>query len=448
MALTIALIACSASAPPGAVSTGASGSGSSGASSGATSSSGSGSRGATGASSTPASGNSGGAGATGGATSGSAALSGQVSQGTDASMSTGATGLMPEAGPETGSFTGDANAMTMGPFPSGPSAGCGMAPPTSAGTTNMKIQTVSVPSCGAGPITPACVAPAFSPGGADYLKVQQWDFNNRNYGIELPANYDPMKPYPVILEGGGCTAGPTTLGGGFSAGEGTSAIRIGLSYVGQCFADGGVGNNNGFGCAVDEAHIADCVATPEVPYVNTVLDYVESHLCVDLGKVFIGGLSSGAWEASTVSCALANRVRGMTTVAGGLRINRPLCQGPTAAFMIVDGGDNSNPIGPMMAGQALPAVGLSAAQVSSDITSLDSHGSAPMRDELLNRNGCQGTATAVYPGYPQCMTYTGCPAAYPVVWCFMPGEGHGGSFYQNVNYGPGAWTFFSQLPAP
>ena len=312
----------------------------------------------------------------------------------------------------------------------------------------MKIQTISVPSCGAGAITPKCVAPAFSPAGADYLKVEQWDFNNRNYGIELPANYDPMKAYPVILGGGGCTAGPTTLGGGFSAGEGTSAIRVGLSYVGQCFADGGVGSNNGFGCAVDAAHIADCIDTPEVPYVNAVLDDVEAHLCVDLGKIFIGGLSSGAWEASTVSCALADRIRGMTTVAGGLRINRPACDGPTAAFMIVDGGDNSNPIGPMVAGQALPAVGLSAAQVTSTITFLDSHGSAPMRDELLSRNACVGTATAVYPGYPQCMTYTGCPAAYPVVWCFMPGEGHGGSFYQNVNYGPGAWTFFSQLPAP
>lgn len=312
----------------------------------------------------------------------------------------------------------------------------------------MKLQTISVPSCGTGSVTPACVAPAFSPGGADYLKVQTWDFNNRNYGIELPANYDPMTPYPVFLSGGGCTAGPTTVGGGFTAGEGTSSIRIGLSYVGQCFADGGVGNNNGFGCAIDEAHIADCITTPEVPYVNTVLDYVESHLCVDLGKIFIGGLSSGAWEASTVSCALANRIRGMTTVAGGLRINRPACEAATAAFMIVDGGDNDNPIGPMVEGQGLPAVGLSALQVDSDITSLDSHGSAPMRDELLSRNGCLGTATAVYPGYPQCMTYTGCPAAYPVVWCFMPGEGHGGSFYQNVNYGPGAWTFFSQLPTP
>jgi len=312
----------------------------------------------------------------------------------------------------------------------------------------MKLQTLSVPSCGTGPITPECVAPAFSPAGADYLKVAQWDFNNRNYGLELPKNYDPTMPYPVIMGGGGCTAGPTSLGGGFTAGEGTSAIRVGLSYVGSCFADGGVGGKTGSGCATDEAHIADCINTPEVPYVNAVLDYIEANLCVDLGKIYIGGLSSGAWEASTVSCALANRIRGMTTVAGGLRINRPACTGPTAAFMIVDGGDNANPIGPMVMNQPLPAVGLSGAQVSSTIVYLDSYGSAPMRDELLTRNGCQGTATAVDPAYPACVMYTGCPAAYPVEWCLMPGEGHGGSFYQNVNYGPGAWPFFAKLPAP
>src|SRR5580658_389229 len=439
----IGLTGCSASTsqppvPAGSASTGASG--------GSASSSGNaGSLAATsGASSTAVSGDSGGATGTGAATSGSVAASGLASQGTDASAMTGASGAgasAPEAGADTGALTSDASG-TSGPFPSGPSAGCGMPPPASAGTTNMKIQTITVPSCGAGAVTPSCVAPAFSPGGADYLKVQQWDFNNRNYGLELPSNYDPTMPYPVILEGGGCTAGPTTIGGGFNAGEGSSAIRVGLSYVGSCFADGGVGGNNGSGCAIDEAHIADCDNTPEVPYVNAVLDYVEAHLCVDLGKIYIGGLSSGAWEASTLSCALADRIRGMTTVAGGLRINRPAGTGPTAAFMIVDSADSDNPIGPMMENQADPSAGLSASQVSSTITFLDSYGSAPMRDELLQRNGCQGTATAMDPAYPACVLYTGCPAAYPVEWCLMPGEGHGGSFYQNVNYGPGAWKFF------
>ena len=307
---------------------------------------------------------------------------------------------------------------------------------------------LNVPSCGTGPITPHCVAPAFSPGGAEYVKMQQWDYNNRNLGIQLPTNYDPSKPYPVVIAGGGCSTGQDGIGGGYSAGEKSGdAIRVGISKVGDCFADGGIGGPTGHGCAVDAAHIGDCVNTPEVPYVNAVLDYVEARLCVDRGKIFIGGYSSGAWEAPTVSCALANRIHGMATVSGGLRIHRPACTGPNAAFMIADGADSDNPVGPLMQDQADAASGLNASAVNANIASNDTHGAAPMRDELLTRNGCQGTATTLFdPAYPACVKYTGCPAAYPVVWCLLPGLGHANSNYQNVNYGNGAWALFSKLP--
>ena len=330
---------------------------------------------------------------------------------------------------------------------SGPSAGCNHDAPPDLASNHNTLETLSVPSCGADAVTPHCVAPAFSPGGADYVKMQQWDYNNRNLGIQLPTNYDPTKPYPVIIAGGGCSTGQDGIGGGYSpGGTGADAIRVGLSKVGDCFADGGIGGKTGHGCAVDAAHIGDCVDTPEVPYVNAVLDYVESRLCVDRGKVFIGGYSSGAWEAPTVSCALATRIRGMSSVAGGLRIHRPACTGPTAAYMIVGGVDRDNPIGPLVKDQADAASGLSAGDVNNNIASNDTYGAAPMRDELLIRNGCQGTATAQWnAAYPACVTYTGCPAAYPVVWCVMPGKGHIDTNYQNVNYQPGAWALLSKL---
>ena len=55
--------------------------------------------------------------------------------------------------------------------------------------------------------------------------------------------------------------------------------------------------------------------------------------------------------------------------------------------------------------------------------SLDSLGSAVARDEILMRNGCTGTATKTWSGSNQCQEYTGCPAAYPVIWCPING-GH------------------------
>jgi poly(3-hydroxybutyrate) depolymerase len=160
-----------------------------------------------------------------------------------------------------------------------------------------------------------------------------------------------------------------------------------------------------------------------------------------MGKIFIGGYSSGAWEASTIGCALADVIRGTVQTFGGLRLTRPACTGPVAGLMVGGGADTDNPVGPLMTKNLL----------------LDSFGLAPERDELLTRNGCVGTATAMYdPAYPVCQTYTGCPKAYPVVWCILPGVGHGGNnvSYNNVNYVPGAagnplmWTFLSKLPAP
>ncbi len=340
----------------------------------------------------------------------------------------------------------------MSTLPTGPSKGCGGPPPAGVNSNSLQIQKIAVASC-TGTVGPTCVSPDFQTGGVAYQKSGAYDFNNRNFGVQLPAGYSNTKPYPVILEGGGCTGGPTNNGGGYNAGEGGNAIRVGLSYVAQCFADGGVyaGMPSGFGCAPDEAHVGICVNNPEVPYINAVLDFLEANLCVDLGKIFIGGYSSGAWEASTVSCALANRIRGMSTTFGGARIHRAACTGPTASLMLAGLSDSENPIGPLLMDMPLTAVGLSATQVNNDIIFLDSHGSAPMRDELLTRNGCTGTATSMYSAaYPQCMTYTGCPAAYPVVWCPLTGVSHGGGNVSSggVMYAPAAWDFLSKLPAP
>ncbi|HEX3853640.1 MAG TPA: hypothetical protein VHW01_21895, partial [Polyangiaceae bacterium] len=51
--------------------------------------------------------------------------------------------------------------------------------------------------------------------------------------------------------------------------------------------------------------------------------------------------------------------------------------------------------------------------------------------------------------YPACVKYTGCPAAYPVIWCSLPGVGHNNSTYNGTNYSPGMmWSVLSMLSAP
>jgi hypothetical protein len=80
-------------------------------------------------------------------------------------------------------------------------------------------------------------------------------------------------------------------------------------------------------------------------------------------------------------------------------------------------------------------------------TGLDSYGSAPARDDVLARNGCLGTATAPFdPKFPVCLKYTGCPEAYPVVWCELPIPSHAVTGYNNVNYASAMWPFLTGLP--
>jgi hypothetical protein len=367
-----------------------------------------------------------------------AAGSGAVSASGSPDSGAGASGTFLDSGP-----AGDGAVST---FPHGSSIGCGQTPvATSTNFTNFKI---AIPTCGGGLTYPDCIdqhfAPGFTPASASsYAMNNGEDFNHRDYNIELPSNYDPNTPYPVFFGGAGCGAG----GNGFDVNS-TGAIKIHLSIMNGCFADGGTS------CAGSVANEPNCKMGPELPYFRAVLAQVESKFCVDRGRVFVGGYSSGAWEAFTLGCGAANEVRGIVTLEGGWRNNQPPCTGPVAALMIAGGIDGTNPIGPLMANTAYPAGGLSANQVNSTMADLDSGGSAPARDAILQRNHCVGTATAPYDSkYPDCVQYTGCPPEYPVVWCEIPACAHICSTDNGVNYSPGSvqgdplmWSFLSKLP--
>jgi poly(3-hydroxybutyrate) depolymerase len=222
-----------------------------------------------------------------------------------------------------------------------------------------------------------------------------------------------------------------------------------MQPINGCFADGGTY------CAPSSANAADCDQGPELPYFLAILAQVEAAFCVDRGNVFVGGFSSGAWESYTLGCGGAIAVRGIVTDEGGWRNHQPSCTGPVAALLVAGDLDSDNPIGPLVMGMPYAPANMTAQNVDGAIQSLDSFGSAPGRDAILSRNGCVGTATAAYdPNYPECMQYTGCPAAYPVVWCPLPGAGHNDSSSGGVNYSPGSakndplmWSFLSKLPA-
>jgi hypothetical protein len=297
--------------------------------------------------------------------------------------------------------------------------------------TNHKI---SIPACApcTVPNCPRnCIAPLFVPGGRDAQMTPNGEtFVARDFTVEIPANYQVDHPSPVIYGANGCGPAPPQMGAGFSVSGENNMIKVGLQQVslpsvGMCFADGGIR------CTPDIANVADCVNGPEIPYLLAVISWVEDNFCVDLGAEFVIGGSSGAWEALLAGCAAADKVRGTYSAAGGLREHRWACDGPSAAFMIVSDVDTNNPVGPL----------------SMLDTIEDTYGAVPARDEILARNGCVGKTTAPYdPKYPACVKYTGCPAAYPVVWCEFAGGSHDNPNYNGVDYSVAVVPFFMGLP--
>jgi poly(3-hydroxybutyrate) depolymerase len=361
---------------------------------------------------------------------GTGSSSGAGGTGASAGATSGAGGT----GAASGASSGTASSGTvMGNGRHGMSPGCGMAPAgaNSNGFTNHKLPIPKCTGCtaAAGNCTRDCIAPEFAPGGESDQEAGGENFTNRDFSIELPKNYSTTTPYPVFMGGGGCGGGPPQDGNGYGINE-TGAIQIGLGYLVRCFADGGSA------CSGDQKLEPLCVNGPEIPYVRAVLNWVETNFCVDLSKEFIGGGSSGGWEAMTAGCGDADQLRGFISVSGGKREHQWPCMGPMAALMVVNGNDTTNPIGQ----PDQPNVAFN--------TDLDSYGAAHERLDLLSRNACVGTATAMYDAaYPDCVKYTGCPADFPVIWCDIVNGGHDNTRDGNTDYTNAMWPFLTSLPS-
>jgi hypothetical protein len=303
----------------------------------------------------------------------------------------------------------------------GMSSGCNMDPPAEDSTTKFIKHEVHMTG----------LDPTYLTGGENFDSSGPYDFTFRPYGVRLPDGYDPSKPYAVTFGGGGCGGSAQNFagnpGGGLQMAGNGKTIQIGLSYISGCFNDGGPSIDNR-------------PDTPDEPYFRAVWADIEKHYCIDKSQVFVGGFSSGAWEAYMLGCAASDIVRGIGTDEGGMRTMHPACKKPIAAVLVAGEADTENPIGPLD-----PVADKGA------VDRLGSLGSAPGRDEILMRNGCTGTDTVAYEDakYGACKKYTGCPAAYPVVWCALPGVGHNSSTYMGTNYSPGPmWDVLSKLPRP
>ena len=224
--------------------------------------------------------------------------------------------------------------------------------------------------------------------GPDLDATNKPKVRDRIYYVRLPTTYDVSTPYRVVYIGTGC--GGTTAANVFNINVASMehAILVApmpLNEFGQCF---------------DEV-----VMSVEYPFFDALHKVIENTYCVDTAHQFYAGFSTGAWFGNMLGCVFPDVLRAYATVQGGLP-PLPTCKDhPIANFTIADTLETGNPyMSNVMASERVQAA-----------------------------NKCTGTATAPYdpgpgaaplPATAVCVSYTGCPAAYPVVFCTTMGQPH------------------------
>ncbi|MFP5020440.1 CE1 family esterase [Pseudonocardia phyllosphaerae] len=248
--------------------------------------------------------------------------------------------------------------------PVGGSAGCGTAAPQQPGTTVVRTVTS---------------------GGLQ-----------RAARVHVPANYDPARPTPVVLafHGRGAGAEKTENFTGLSSQPAVVAYPEGVR---------GADDRQAWQGAPYSAPGVDDVA-----FTRTLLDDLESDLCLDRQRVFATGISNGGGFTEILGCRMADRIASVAAVAGAYyRKGEPACApGRAVPALFVHGtADSTIPYG----GNA-------------------SRGLPPIPDkvaEWVRRDGCTPRpATRRTEPDVTTSTYTGCTAGATVEHVAVDGGGH------------------------
>jgi hypothetical protein len=297
----------------------------------------------------------------------------------------------------------------------GPSAGCGKPPPP-----NVQLGTwtdMADPGSGSPPPITVTAQVADSAGVKTYA---------RGYWVNVPKSYDPNTPMKLIYEGAGC--GAATGSGGMSNTSGQTvydytkvdnggAILVGMDY----------GPPRGF-CYDDQDPTSNDFA-----FFPILKNVVEQTFCVDTGKEFFSGYSSGSWLANQMMCAYPDALKGVVEATGGEPPMQPACvpNKPVAALFLHDLLDMDNKYDVI-----LPACARTLKNNGCGLTTCNPS------DQSVTMSWPVPASVTLPPG-STCVQFKGCQPTSPVVFCTTTQAAH----YITVNaFIPGLfWTFINGL---
>src|SRR6185503_1632980 len=131
-------------------------------------------------------------------------------------------------------------------------------------------------------------------------------------------------------------------------------------------------------------------------FFKKLLDEAESKLCVDAKRIYMMGMSNGAYQSHRMACELADRVAAV---------------GPVAGLLLFQGCTPSQPVPVMM--------------VNGTSDSLSQYQYVAQGVNFWKgKNGCTTMAQTYQNGDTTCVTHSGCTAGADVALCTVQDGGH------------------------
>ena len=298
----------------------------------------------------------------------------------------------------------------------------------STSTTTAKAKPAAVSA------QPSAGCRASTPVAAGEVKIDTTSGGTpRWYYRHVPTGYSATTPTPVVIDLHGYAEGAT--------------VHLQMSALGS------FGDSHGFVTITPQGSGGAIPAWdtsldgPDMTYIGDLLDEVERTVCVDEHRVYVTGLSNGAFMTSAVACRYANRIAAAAPVAGirdikGCKPSRPV---PVIAFH----------------GTADPYVGYDGGlgQKAADLPTGDGHtlGQAGVVDTKTKgpsipeitaawakRNGCTTTPTDTTVAADVTLIRFPCPKGDEVELYRVTGGGHawpGSQFSKAIESAVGPTTF-------
>jgi poly(3-hydroxybutyrate) depolymerase len=316
--------------------------------------------------------------------SGSASVAGSAGTGGGKGGGGNATAGTDEAGGESSAGTSSAGSNSAGSSTGG--SATGGSGDGSGGANN--AGSAGSGTAGAAP-TSGCNASDWPPAAAQTLMVEGTEAP-REFIVALPEDYDPSQPYRLVFAFHGLTGTAEQIAGsGRNNGYYGLASRIGDSSI--LIAPQGLAPEDEpdqYGWPNEDGR--------DIAFVRAMVEWASGAYCVDQNRIFSVGMSYGGIMSNTIGCQMADVFRAIAPVAGALFGRGNSCMGPPIAAWMAHG--------------------------TADETVTYEQGESA-RDAFLAKNHCD-TSLEPTPVEPEgCVSYQGCDAGYPVIWCSHDG-GH------------------------